>query len=315
MAQHAHVSGRKLRTLRALGMALAIAAAAIAEERAGTADLRELYREARQGGADRLYGVPAQQELARFEQAMESWLTAGTRPTLEDAGFGWFAARSRRGEVQAILEIGAARSGGGVFFVAWPPAREPAALVLEAPHSFFDLKTGELALALFDSGLGSALAVNTVHRKRAATDGTPGGEVADVAHNDRNYFHAFTEAAARAFPACLVVQLHGFDGQKRKPGVWADFVLSDGSGQFSPGSLLERAGVAFAAEFGGDRVQLSGRDTLELTAARNAQGAMLRKLGSDRFLHVEMTARERDRLATDPEELARLRHALERVRK
>ena len=54
--------------------------------------------------------------------------------------------------------------GGGVFIAIRRQATDP--LVLQAPHAFYDARTGRIASQLFDEGVGQVLMVNTVHRYR-----------------------------------------------------------------------------------------------------------------------------------------------------
>ena len=301
--------------LAAVALAAAVAAAVVPAEVPMTSEwARGELERARKGGRDQLFLRPDDAALGTFRELVRAW-AAGAKdfPTapLERCGF---AASSGPGGLTCLHEGPGRRGGGGAYLLARSPATARL-LVLQAPHSFFDKRTGEIALALFERLHPAALFVNTVHRKNPSADALPDFP-ADVAHNRRNFFHAATEGMAAALPGVVFVQIHGFDAARRsRDSKDFDFILADGTGGMKPDSLLSRAAVAFRAEFGDARVAVHGSETRELGATTNAQGAYLNGLAPGRFLHVETAAAERDKLAKDGAELAKLAGALERLLK
>ena len=84
---------------------------------------------------------------------------------------------------------------------------------LSVPHQFHDLATGEIGTRMASTGEIRLLALNSVHRYTPATT----KEIkADAAHNSRSIYHAFFGVASEKLPALSVVELHGYNQQKRK---------------------------------------------------------------------------------------------------
>src|SRR5690606_13146376 len=114
-------------------------------------------------------------------------------------------ADDRRGRGSYLIRIGSRSSKTG------------AELLLQAPHSRFDRRTGELALRLLvegDAGSVRAVFLNSAHRYRQL-DGSrtrrepPEQNPADAAHNPEHPL-ARTTAAVLARRELMLVQLHGF---------------------------------------------------------------------------------------------------------
>ncbi|MFH1466612.1 MAG: hypothetical protein ABIO70_19660 [Pseudomonadota bacterium] len=194
------------------------------------------------------------------------------------------------------------------FFVLRKGAGLPP-LVLEAPHAWFDLKTGPLACALFEQGFGRALLVNTAQRKSASQgdlSADAGALGADVAHRPESIYQAATLGVADALNDPLVVQLHGFGDDH---GAWAA-VLSEGAA-IQPASDLAMGVAALGpllTRWGG---VATGAEVPELAARTNAQSKALS--GHARFLHVELSLAARNGLLSDPALLAELGRALQRT--
>jgi hypothetical protein len=172
---------------------------------------------------------------------------------------------------------------------------EAVELVVQAPHSHFDLRTGALAR---DGLLGAPVRGamwNTTHRYRAIEGERPEDPVhpADVATQPASLFQAWSVAAAAVRPVRFV-QLHGFG---RGPG---DAVLSSGDAARPPTALAPTV----AAEVGA--VSVYGVDAAVLGGTENVLGRAL----PGRFLHLELGADARARLAAAPDRLAALLRAL-----
>ena len=173
--------------------------------------------------------------------------------------------------------------GGGVFIAIRRQATEP--LVLQAPHAFYDSRTGRIASQLFDEGVGQVLMLNTVHRYRGDRDAEH--EPADVAHLSTSTFQAATLGAAQGLGDGLVVQLHGFADREAYPEL--AMVVSSGS-TLQPPALLDEAQRALGV-FG---EVLTGAQVPELAGTKNVQGQALS--GTARFLHLELSAKTRTEL-------------------
>jgi hypothetical protein len=199
------------------------------------------------------------------------------------------------GRLWILREAGARRSGDGYF--AWRPGGS--VLCVQAPHSFFDEGTGEIALALFSETRALALFVNTVHRYSPVVAGAV-EDAADVAHATPSLFQAATEGllAARLSP---VVQVHGFGPTEHLPSDTAA-VVSDGGPSRPSDAPAVRLRKALQDRMGA-RVLLYGVDAQELGATTNAQGRIVRAAGAI-FLHIEMSQRVRSAGAAAASQLA-----------
>ncbi len=181
------------------------------------------------------------------------------------------------------------------------------ALVLEAPHAWFDLDTGRLACALFEAGYGRALLINTAQRNApsqgdlAAHAGQLG---ADVAHRAESAFQAATLGVVDALSDPLVVQLHGMGGSH---GAWSA-VVSEGS-TFQPASWVTLAEDELDPVLGRWGAIASGEEVPDLAGRTNVQSRAL--TGTARFLHVELALAPRRALVADDALLNQLGAALD----
>lgn len=185
------------------------------------------------------------------------------------------------------IGICAVRLGGGV-----------APVVLEAPHTWSDLHTGELAARLFDEGLGRVACFGTARRQ----DTADGGGI-DLAHSPSSAFQAATIGTVEALPDPLVVQLHGFGAGH---GSFAA-VLSAGSA-LQPARLVERAVARLDPLFSPLGPVVDAAFVPALAGERNVQGWACG--GRARFLHLELSLPVRQHLRDDGELRAGLRAAL-----
>lgn len=223
----------------------------------------------------------AAEHLFRRTFANEERL-AQLRPDWAEMGFDLIASKLGDREVW-ILRESAGQTRGRGFYVWRRGSTVP--IVLEAPHSFHDLYTREIALRLFRDSDVTAAAWNTLRRS-----------VVDLAHTPRHHLNAFTQAFVRAHPTGIVVQLHGFSQEKRDTaaGATADLIISDGT-RF-PDGWTRAATQLFQRDFVHGRVRLYPLEVTELGATTNAQGTTVRQNGADGFLHLEMSRPLRQRM-------------------
>ncbi|AEV89235.1 hypothetical protein ACWT_8226 [Actinoplanes sp. SE50] len=146
-------------------------------------------------------------------------------------------------------------------------------IVLEVPHTGFDLNTEKLGLALHREVDSSVLLVAGAHRQAA-------GGLGDVAHNDKSLFHLFaTELAGKGLEQ---LQLHGY-ADKNLPD--SEAVVSTGKARVGP---LAREVADALADAGVDICRAWKRRCGELEGKTNAQGRVA-SLEGDQFVHVEMS--------------------------
>jgi hypothetical protein len=226
------------------------------------------------------------------------------RTSARKLGMELVRAQDGQGSVWVLRESGTRRSGDG--FYAFRP--RGVALCVQAPHTFFDEGTSDIAQALFEETHAVALFSNTVHRHAAVAPGEP-SDSADVAHAEHSVFQSATEGLLAAGPI-PVVQIHGFGPREKLPPDTAA-VVSDGAATRPADAPVVLLRSILQAELGGSaRVLLFGVDAQELGATTNVQGRSVRKAGVP-FLHIEMSQKTRAAEPGPAQALARaLREAL-----
>lgn len=223
---------------------------------------------------------------------------AGATRLLAAAGFS--LRRDMAAGIVVVEELQGGRRGGGLYAMRCGAAKP---WVLQAPHSFFDERTGGIVRKLFVESQARFAFWNTVHRYRSRPDERFEDPVhpADVAHEPGSLFQAATLGAAAGDPLLRFVQIHGFESGK----VAFDAVLSAGPISEvapNPGAPDGRAPIALAQALEPvlGRVGVHGQDTERYGALRNVQGIALARRGPGRFLHIELAAEVRLRLRNDP---------------
>lgn len=193
---------------------------------------------------------------------------------------------------QLLRERPGACRGQGLYLIKAGAAHP---LMIQAPHRYHDVYTGELAAAFARAGLADVLAWNTAARYTPDTEDEHAG---DFAHREDHLMQALTRAYAALEPRGRIVQLHGFSRAKRKTraGASADVILS-------PGARYERAGLGPTAaclrRLYPDTVRVYPREVDELGGTRNVQGRALRARGHTGFVHLELSRRARRELKAD----------------
>jgi hypothetical protein len=266
---------------------------------AGAPQLDGLYRSARAYDKKTFrYRVPEDGPLRRIQSLVARVARAvapGPPPDLlvsaaRSAGFELVLARDPAGELWVLHEPAGQHAGAGLY--AFRAGVGP--LCIQAPHTFFDEGTGEIALQLFAHIRAGALFVNTVHRY-ARSDG--GSSASDVAHSERTMFAAATHGLYDAGRWDLI-QVHGFGAREELPA-HVKAVVSDGLSARAPGGAAERLRGALTRRWGEGTVRLFGVDTQVLGATTNVQGQAARAAKA-LFLHVELSATTRQTLGQDP---------------
>ncbi|MCD1631934.1 hypothetical protein [Marinobacter shengliensis] len=179
-------------------------------------------------------------------------------------------------------------------------------LMLQAPHQFFDRFTGQLSIDLFARSNARVLALNSAHRRLDIRDRSGN---ADIAHLERTALSALTRAFGLAKPTGVVVQLHGFAEGKRRSeaGRTADIIISSGQRWLQP--VADRMATCLT-NIGLGQVRRYPLDVGELGGTTNTQGAALRRLGNNRFVHLELSRALRERLLASDTDLNALGNCL-----
>lgn len=210
------------------------------------------------------------------------WRDFGFDAAIEDTGFGRTVLLAERSD---RLE------GKGRYLLRAGPHAE---ILLEAPHSTDDLFTGDIVEQLFLGHPFAGAGFNSLSRWSVDQDAAFG----DLARRADSALIAFGAAFLSEHPGGTVVQIHGFDPEKRGEASFAgaDIVVSEGTPAPNPQTLAYRH--CFDRLLPG-RVLLYPDETRELGATRNATGRIVREAGG-RFLHLELSLSIRGRLRSDP---------------
>ena len=201
-----------------------------------------------------------------------------------------------------LITWGRAHSADGLYAIR--VGADIAPLILQAPHSWYDLNTGRIAALLFQEGLGRAVCFNTAHRYRGAGALLRSNvEDADVAHRTSTVFQAATLGMVDSLTDPLVVQLHGFGadhgehaaviaaGRALQPQHWLELAVTHLSPVLAPyGDVVSCASVP------------------DLCATTNVQSQAL--AGRSRFLHIELSYAARKDLLTNTSARQALAQAL-----
>ncbi|MBT5533802.1 hypothetical protein HOK31_12130, partial [Candidatus Poribacteria bacterium] len=255
--------------------------------------LRRLARELR----SEEYVAPTAAEFAQMKDVARRLLRGDDDGALGEADqLGYAVDQIAAGgeEFVALREREGDTSGGGLYVFRPLTPGQPAArpVVLQAPHAFYDATTGALLTRLFAATGAQALFLNTAQRYVS--------DDADVAHSERSYFHAVTEAACERWSEAVVVQIHGYarSGHEELPEA-AHAVVSDGRDSRNKPDIVLQVVAGFADILGADAVVVYGRDAHTLGGTTNVQGRHIRRRTDDTFIHVELSREARDLLKAD----------------
>ncbi len=242
-------------------------------------------------------------DAAEFAQAQTAFATLLKQRRSDLAGLESFNLRggSVPGAADTLLlsQQSDACTGQGVYWIR-PDASH--SLAITAPHRGSDRHTGVLASALFLETGAQAAAWNSAPRFPTKNC----DNAIDLAQEKEHLFSAFALGFAERSPDGLLVQLHGFDAEKRQSVAAreAGMILSNGTRQ--PSSRLLDLADCLSIAFAPTPVLVFPGDTDELGALGNAQGQLLHQTGFQGFVHIEMSADMRADLKEKPSLRAQL---------
>ncbi len=232
---------------------------------------------------------PSAQALGEALAWSRALMKGGDRDRPVPVGFLEFSVRGSR-DLVVLTEAAALRSGGGVYAFR---LREAQPVVIQAPHSFADLETLPLALALFRGLSARGLLVNTVHRKcgdRFQVDRGRSRCGADVAHCAQSLFHHVHRGVLETQRDLLVIAVHGFARAEEDP----DVILSAAG----TATELQPFADALRGALPDFRVETYPDQIDKLGGMKGVQAQHLRQLGG-RMLHLELGRELREALAAD----------------
>ena len=168
-------------------------------------------------------------------------------------------------------------------------------ILLQAPHSFHDLKTGNIAIKMMRENSIRALAINTVSRRYTTSEGRKYN--ADMAHLAESLFVAISRAFANVYSDGKIVQLHGFNAakraQKRQREPRLEIIISNGTRAVSQRLILQKACLDKVFSIHSHVYPL---DINELGGTTNSIGRAVRQMGFSYFEHIEMSLPVRQKL-------------------
>ena len=193
---------------------------------------------------------------------------------------GWELIELPNHKIVVVREMPGRLHGRGMYAIRRDSHSE---YIVQAPHRFFDERTGIITRKLFAENEILAAAWNSSHRNRI-----------DLAHEQRHYFNAFMTALADE--STKVIQLHGFESQNRNENLQTTEVILSDSTRFPARHALQTA-VRLKELLGREKVRLFPVEVNQLGGTKNSQAARLRNMGLYKFLHVEMDSDYRLQLA------------------
>ncbi|CAM2010748.1 hypothetical protein [Acanthopleuribacter pedis] len=261
----------------------------LAQEDALFQTLEQTWRDASAAVTTR---VPSAEELARVEALFVRTLSgerdSGLVVAWRQFGFRFYAVGE--GEIWALRDI---RNFGRGFYLFRPPGALP--VLLQAPHAFHDLDTGEIAMRWFVEGPWLAGAWNTAHRYEVLPDLRP----VDWVDRRDQYGQALTAAALSVMSRGVIVQLHGFEQMNRVTPAGRDAAVILSNGRETPSPAVWSLDACFEG-FQLGQVRVFGEDVMELGGTRNQQALAVHADGGRLwFLHLEMDRPLRRNLVRD----------------
>ncbi len=268
--------------------------------------LKVAVDQARQSGG-RPYREPADAELLEYS----TWVTAvatavitGELPTKAPPR-GFVGRTADGGRYWLVAERDEDKRGAGLLVLRLGRARP---FLVEAPHTFFDRGTLELALLALDRLEARAMLINTMPRsaKESAEErvehAKSGASPSDVAHVKVSFFSSAHSVLTAVDPELVAVQLHGFRDERARG---AEVVVSASDTRGNARAVAN----ALRSVLSPTGVLLYPDDIRDLGGTKNAQAALSRASHSA-FIHVEMSATLRGRLAKDKALAGRVMEAL-----
>lgn len=187
------------------------------------------------------------------------------------------------------------RRGAGSYVVRNRPVQLKA-ILLQAPHAYFDKRTGAISAKMFftpmENSVLRGLFVSSLHRYqvRAGHKGKDPNSPSDICHNDDHLFNLATASVIGPVTDTTIVQLHGFVDKTGN----IDAIISSGAKV----STLASAAVAESLCKDGLQVLKYAEEIKRLGGTKNIQALLVYHTDIS-FIHVELARKLRDKLATD----------------
>lgn len=179
-------------------------------------------------------------------------------------------------------------------------------VLVQAPHSFHDHMTGELALKVFEQSRARGFFFNTIHRYRARRGERTSDSVhpADMARATDSTFHLLSTAYLEQDTAAWVLQVHGYKSRKLDRKRIKAVVSGAVEGETTERSVA--AQKMLSETFGSRAIALWPRDTDSFGALVNVLGGWCVLNAPGRFVHIELHYDLRKKLLDEPEPLVQV---------
>jgi hypothetical protein len=193
------------------------------------------------------------------------------------AGDGWIGLR----------EHGPGCRGQGIYLIN---KRPQGSLVVQAPHAYHDLHSGEIAGGLLSDDI-AILGWNSTKRRVLG----PSDIAADLARRRDSLMTTLTHALIQARPRGRLIQIHGFAGSKRRTPEAAGAAIIVSGGSRWPTPAVEQIAACLRTRIAGP-VRIYPSEVAELGATTNLQGQRMRRHGHEGFVHLELNRPTREKL-------------------
>lgn len=290
-------------------------------------DLKDIYnRTHSQGRQVKSYVVPSSKALTEFNRLfcefaknVFSGNTAKSRSlanSFKTLGFEITEITKNSDRFFILTEI--VVKGGGFYALREKPS---SSLVIMAPHTFFDVGTGDIALNSFLSTQAFILMTNTIHRysslpsyfankenknssKEKILDNYEFDSInadSDLAHNETNFFFCAFKAILQTLDKTIIVQLHGFNNKKDgRDNSAFDMIISPGKAITPKDIIAKEVYLSLKKDLLPFKVGLYGEDASFLGGTTNIHANFLNsKFPKVQFLHLEMSQQLRQKLVSD----------------
>lgn len=238
-------------------------------------DLKNIWKEKRSDQYQAYDELRLKQLESVFEKLFTEPLSHELKQQLADLKLSAYES----GDFLVVSESRAPYSGHGVYIIR---KKSASSILLQAPHSLYDLGTGSIAIKLMYENNIKALAINTTHRRNG-----------DMAHKSNTAFSLFSRVFAQNHQQARVIQLHGFNPDGRQQTRQVDVILSNGTIlNYHP--LLEQSRCIKKTT--GLHSRVYPAEISVLGGTRNRIRKILSRLEGSRFEHIELSFRTRQLL-------------------
>lgn len=291
------------------------ASEAQSSEAAVAPSLASLYRNARAGGQDATkYAPPSEIERKQFAAAFgnlvrylyqgETEKARALQIDFQALGFELNEVQSKGESFFVVTENKDKKRGSGFYAVRVKP-KLTCPLVLMAPHTFFDVGTGDIALSAFTSTGAFVLMTNTFHRYAGAREQRRDILGTDFAHRQDNFYFSAFNALLQEYKEITFVQIHGFTREikDKRRELSEDAILSSGCGNTNNKADLRALSDKLSKLLTDFKTGVYGESVENLGATKNVHACAVvdKKSAEAKFVHLEMSERLRQQLKDDKE--------------